>query len=453
MGNTRRLFCNLSSASTAFSTGLSVGLFLLLGACSTLQKGSPDSTTPDPEITTVTILGAVTGEQQQKLEAALAPFVEKTGIEIIYQGTEAFSTLLPVRVEAGQAPDIAIFPQPGLMTEFAEQGDLVPLNRFIDDEQLQQAYSKNWLDLVSIDDEVYGIWYRVAVKSLVWYNPRAFQKAEYQVPQTWEELERLSETIVNDGGVPWCLGIESGEATGWVGTDWIEDIMLRDSGPKVYDQWLKHEIPFNDPAVRRAFERFGEIALNPKYVVGGTIGIINTPFGNSPNGLFTDPPDCYMHRQAGFITNFFPEGVVLGEDVDLFPLPPIKPRFGAPILVGGDVVAMFNDTPEARQLIQYMTTVVPHEIWAQLGGYISPHRQLSLDIYPDPVSRKQAEILANSEVIRFDASDMMPGDVGTGTFWMGIIDYLEGADVDTILIDIHQSWPKSEESIQSAQDQ
>lgn len=429
----RRLYDSLTYASLLLS--LSIGLI----SC---DSETPDKSSPITTRRTVTILGAITGEQQQKLEAALTPFVEETGIEVVYQGTEAFSNLLPVRVEAGNAPDIAMFPQPGLMANFARQGLLVPLETVIDSAQLKQAYSQDWLKLGSVNGTLYGIWYRASVKSLVWYNPEAFNSADYQVPTTWDEMENLSEQIVADGRVPWCLGIESGDATGWVGTDWIEDIMLRTAGPQAYDQWTRHEIPFNSAVVKQAFKQFGQIALNPKYVVGGTVGVMTTPFGISANGLLTDPPQCYLHRQASFISNFFPQGVVLGVNVDVFPLPPIKPELGLPILVGGDMVAMFNDTPEARKLMQYLTTVKPHKISVQLGGYISPHQGVSLTSYPDPVSRKQAEILFNADVIRFDASDLMPARVGTGKFWMGIVNYIEGEDLDQVLIEIDQGWPK-----------
>ena len=440
-----KIWCSYGRYRRAFGyAGLVLSLSVLTVACGTgtAENQNPQIQSNPSSERTVTILGAMTGPQQEKLEAALTPFVEKTGIEVIYQGTEAFSTLLPVRVEAGNAPDIAMFPQPGLMADFAERGLLVPVETVIDREDLTRAFSQDWLSLATVNGKIYGIWYRASVKSLVWYNPQAFQEAGYAVPQTWDELVDLSEEIVADGRVPWCLGIESGDATGWVGTDWIEDIVLRTSGPEVYDRWVENKIPFNSPPIKDAFERFGQIALNPKYVVGGTVGVVSIPFGLSPNGLFTDPPECYMHRQASFISSFFPEGVVLGENVDIFPLPPINEEFGLPILVGGDVVAMFNDTPAARKLMQYLASIKPHEVSAQLGGYISPHRGVSLEVYPDPVSRQQAEILLNADLIRFDASDIMPGTVGTGTFWLGILNYIDGQDVDTVLIDINQSWPE-----------
>ncbi|MBE7383090.1 MAG: carbohydrate ABC transporter substrate-binding protein [Leptolyngbya sp. SIO1E4] len=389
---------------------------------------------------TVTVLGVVAGEQQEKLEEALAPFEAETGIDVVYEGTDAFATLLPVRVDSGNAPDIAMFPQPGLMRDFGEEGSLVPISEFMD---VQAAYSQDWLDLATVNDELYGVWYRVSVKSLVWYSPEAFTAAGYEVPTTWDELMALTDQIVQDGGTPWCLGMESGDATGWVGTDWVEDIMLRTAGPEVYDQWITHEIPFNDDRVKAAFEQFGEIALNSDYVVGGPVGVLSTPFGDSPNPLFEASPGCYLHRQANFIASFFPETVEVGTDVSIFPLPGINPEHGTPVLVAGDVFAMFNDTPEARALMEYLATPEPHEIWAGLGGFISPHQQVSLDAYINDITRQQAEILLNADVIRFDGSDMMPGAVGTGTFWTGITSYVGGTDVDTVLSDIENSWPSN----------
>ncbi|MCM1984919.1 ABC transporter substrate-binding protein [Lyngbya confervoides] len=408
-------------------------LTLLLSGCG---GGSSESGN------TVTILGVVVGEQQQKLEQALAPFEEKTGIDVVYEGTDAFATLLPVRVESGDAPDVAMFPQPGLMAGFAKEGKLVPITSFLEPQTLQEAYPQTWLDLGTVEDTLYGIWYRASVKSLVWYRPDVFEAQGYQTPKTWSELMALSDQMVADGGTPWCLGLESGSATGWPGTDWVEDIMLRTAGPEVYDQWTSHQIPFNDSRVKTAFETFGQVALNPQYVVGGNVGAISTPFGDAPRGLFDNPPRCYLHRQANFIASFFPETVDLNQDVDVFVLPEINPQFGAPVLVAGDVFGMFNDTPQARALMEYLASPEPHEIWAELGGFLSPHQQVGLEVYPNAVTRKQAEILTSAETIRFDGSDLMPGAVGTGTFWSGIVDYVSGQSVNEVLESIEASWPQ-----------
>ncbi|MEO0867229.1 MAG: ABC transporter substrate-binding protein [Cyanobacteria bacterium J06642_11] len=416
---------------------LAIAALLTLSACGGGNEGASESAEK-----TVTILGVVVGEQQEKLEAALQPFEEETGIEVIYEGSDSFATLLPVRVESGDAPDIAMFPQPGLMASFAEAGQMVPVTEFMDRGTLEAAYPETWLSLGTVDDSLYGIWYRASVKSLVWYNPEAFAAQGFTVPTTWDEMLALSDQIVAAGVNPWCIGLESGEATGWPGTDWVEDIMLRTAGPDVYDQWITHDIPFNDSSVQTAFEEFGDIILNENYVVGGSVGAISTPFGDAPQGLLGDTPTCYLHRQANFIASFFPEDVNPAEDLDIFLLPGIDPAYGTPVLVAGDVFGMFNNTPEAQALMEYLATPTPHEVWAELGGFLSPHKQVSLEAYPDALSQKQAEFLTTAETIRFDGSDMMPGAVGTGTFWSGVVDYVAGTPVEEVLETIEASWPE-----------
>ncbi|MEO0808739.1 MAG: ABC transporter substrate-binding protein [Cyanobacteria bacterium J06643_4] len=425
-------------------TRLPIGLPLAaaLTVSSLVLSGCGGSADPETEANTVTILGVVVGEQQEKLEAALAPFEEETGIEVVYEGTDAFATLLPVRVESGDAPDLAMFPQPGLMTDFAKAGQLIPLSSFIDSATLEAAYPDTWLALGTVDDEAYAIWYRASVKSLVWYQPAAFEVQGYEIPTTWKELNDLSDKMAADGTTPWCLGLESGDATGWPGTDWVEDIMLRTAGPEKYDQWVNNEIPFNAPEVQAAFNEFGKVLLNPKYVNGGAVGAVSTPFGDSPKGLFNDPPSCYMHRQANFIATFLPEEKSPGSDYDVFALPEINSQYGTPILVSGDAFGMFNDTPAARQLMEYLATPTPHEIWAGLGGFISPHKSVGAEAYPDPVSQKIAQILADAETIRFDGSDMMPGAVGTGTFWSGVVDFAVGESAEDVTEVIEASWPE-----------
>ncbi|MDJ0590133.1 MAG: ABC transporter substrate-binding protein [Pleurocapsa sp. MO_226.B13] len=429
----------MKNSQTTFGLGLFsaalISLTLLVGC----QSANEES---DSSKKQVTILGVMVGEQQRKLEQALAPFKEQTGIEIVYEGTHTFTTTLPIRVDSGNPPDLAMFPQPGLMADFAREGRLIPLTNFMTPEKLQEAYADSWLELGSVDDTLYGVWYRASVKSLVWYNPRVFEKNGYEIPQTWAEMLALSERLVSEGKTPWCLGMESGDGTGWVGTDWVEDIMLRTAGAETYDRWIRHEIPFTDNSVKNAFETFGKIVRNEDYVYGGMVGVLSTPFGDSIQGLFGDNPSCYLHRQANFIASFLPENINQAEDVAIFPLPSINSDRGLPILVAGDVFAMFNDTPEARQLMEYLASEVPHEIAASLGGYISPRNNIAPELYPDELTKKQAQILADAEVIRFDGSDMMPGAVGTGTFWSGMVDYVGGMDVDTVLQNIESSWPE-----------
>ncbi|MEL6263071.1 MAG: ABC transporter substrate-binding protein [Cyanobacteria bacterium J06626_6] len=406
---------------------------------------------------TVTILGVVVGDQQAKLEAALAPFEEETGIEVLYEGTDAFTTLLPVRVDSGDSPDIAMFPQPGLMRSLAEEGALIPVTEILTPSELETYYPDTWIELSTVGDEIYGIWYRSAVKSLVWYNPKEFTEAGYETPETWDELIALSNQIVADGGTPWCLGLESGNASGWPGTDWVEDVVLQNSGPEFYEKWVQHEVPFNAPEVQEAFQYFGEIAKTPDYLYGGQTGALSIPWGDSISGLFnqksgTDEPECYMQKQGNFISGFFPEDVVIGEDVDFFPTPVINPAYENSLLVAGDIFSMLNDTPEARQLMAYLATPTPHEIWAERGGFLSANKQVDLDVYPDELSRKQAELLTTAEVVQFDASDAMPGAVGTGTFWSGMMDFVAGATAEEVTDKIEFYWPKERPTEEAAEE-
>ncbi|MEM9155880.1 MAG: ABC transporter substrate-binding protein [Cyanobacteria bacterium P01_F01_bin.33] len=420
-----------------------VGLSGLAIACSSSPEANevPLSTA---EADTVVILGSITGDGQTKIEQVMQRFTASTGIEVVYEGTADFATILPVRVAAGNAPDLALFPQPGLMADLARQEQLVPLTKLVERSQLEAAFSPTWLELGTVDGELYGLWSRADVKSLVWYRPEQFEAAGYEIPATWDELMALTERIAASGKTAWCIGMESGAASGWVGTDWVEDLVLREGGPDLYDRWVSRDIPFSHPVIRASFEKFGAIARNPRYVFGGPVGVISTPFGDSPQPLFDDPPGCYLHRQTNFIASFFPADVAVGTDVAIFPLPSIDAATDVPILVAGTVFAAFSERPETRSLVQYLTTAAPHQRWVELESYISPHRGITPETYSSDILRQQAELLANAPFVRFDASDLMPGAVGTGTFWSGMVDYVSGTDLDTVLQVIDTSWPENE---------
>ncbi|MEM9265343.1 MAG: ABC transporter substrate-binding protein [Cyanobacteria bacterium P01_F01_bin.13] len=415
---------------------LSVRIFslflLLLTACDRDSQNNRDNNT-------LVILGSLTGVGQEIVEEAFAPFTVETGIEVVYEGTDAFTTVLPIRVAGGDVPDLAIFPQPGLMTDLAREGALTPLGDVMDLATLTTAFGSDWVDLGTVDGNVYGIWMRSDPKSLVWYNPDAFEATGYDIPSSWDELMALTEKIAAAGKTPWCFGMESGEASGWVGTDWVEDILLRTAGPEIYDRWVTHEIPFNSPPVKEAMETFGKIVRNDRYVRGGVVGAISTPFGDAPAPLFDQPPGCYLHRQASFITDFLPDTVEPGRDTQVFLLPGDGPT--APLLTGGLVLAITNNTPAAQAAIQYLATATPHNSWAA-RGYISPHRDVDLATYPNDGIRQMASVLAQAETIRFDGSDLMPAAVGTGTFWTEMVNYVSGADIDTVLSTIDASWPE-----------
>lgn len=429
-----------------FAIVLTLGLVLVLGACApappeVIEKEVTVEVTKEVPVSrgAVTVLGVWGGDELAAFQEAVFPFTEETGIGMAFEGTRDMAAILTTRVEAGNPPDLAILPNPGQMHELAVQGVLVDISTFMDVDQLKGDYAQAWLDLASQEGTLYGIFYKVANKSLIWYNPKAFTAAGYEVPGTWDELIALSDQIVADGKAPWAIGLESGAASGWPATDWIEDIMLRTAGPEVYDKWVAHEIPWTDPAIKKAWETFGQIVGNKDYQYGGSTGTLATSFGDAPVPLFDDPPGAYLHRQASFITGFFPEGLVAGEDYDFFPFPPIDPQYGTPVLGGADLIVMFNDTPQARALVEYLAGPEPQEVWAAKGGFISPNKRVSLDAYPDELTRKMAKMVVEAEIFRFDASDLMPAAVGAGSFWTGTLDYVGGKDLDTVLGEIEAS--------------
>jgi alpha-glucoside transport system substrate-binding protein len=384
----------------------------------------------------VTVLGTWGGGELGSFLAMVRPLEERDGIKVEFEGTRDLNAVLTTRVQGGNPPDVAVLPGPGQMAEFARAGRLVPLDDVLDLPALREQYARSWIDLVTVDGKIYGVFMKAALKGLIWYNPRAFQAAGYTVPSTWDDLMALTDRIAREGKTPWCIGLESGAASGWPATDWIEDILLRTVGPDVYDRWHRHEIAWTDPAVRHAWDLFGKIAANPRYVRGGTQGVLATNFGESPFPLFTDPPACYLHHQATFIQDFIQRqypSLKPGEEFDFFAFPPINRALPPAVEIAGDLVGMFRDTPQARRLLAYLATAEAQAIWVRRGGALSPNRRVGLNDYPDPLSRRAAEILTTAEVARFDASDLMPEAVNAA-FWKGTLDYVQSPQrLDQIL--------------------
>ncbi len=390
---------------------------------------------------TLDILGTWTGMAGEIfVKMLIVPFEDKTGIKVEYTGTTDITAVLPTRVKAGNPPDVSFLPKPGKMIEFAKEGKLVDLSTFMDIDVLRSDYSPTWIDLGSYKDKLYSVPLAADLKSLVWYSPKAFATAGYTVPTTWDEMIALSDKMVADGKTPWAIGLESGAGSGYLGTDWIEDIMLRTVEPEVYDLWVAHGISWLDGRVQRAFELFGQIVLNEKYIYGGRKAVLAINVMDSPDALFTTPPNAYMHKQASFarffILSHFPN-LVLGEDFDFFPFPPIDPQYGTPALGAGDVVIMFNDTPEARAFMQYVVSPEAQEIWAAVGK-LSPNKRVSPAVYDD-LTRKAAEMLVNAPTFRFDGSDLMPAAVGSDAFFWGVLDYVSGVPLKKVLMTIETS--------------
>ena len=395
---------------------------------------------------TVTVTGATTGDDANRYRNLYAYFTAATGAAVEYSGSESFEQDIVIASQAGGLPDVALFPQPGLAKDLAANGTLVPV---AEPEFMIENYAagSSWRDLGTFpgadgETNVFGLFFGTDLKSLVWYSPEQFEEGGYEIPQTQEELMALSQQIVEDGGTPWCIGLGSGAATGWPATDWVEDMMLRTVPLEVYDQWVNHEIPFNDPRVVAAIEAYGAYALVPEFTPQGPEVVATTDFRDSPDGLFSFPPECYMHRQATFIPIFFPEGVVAGEDYDFFYFPPFEANeeLGRPLLGSGGLASQTNNDPATNAFIAFLGTPFAHEIMMSQGQFLSPHNDANLDIYTSDTQRQLGEILVNASSFRFDGSDLMPGEIGTNAFWTGMVDYTTGADAQSVADAIEERW-------------
>lgn len=402
---------------------------------------------PDLSGQTVTIAGPWLSPEDDVFRSAVAYFAEATGAEVIYTGSDSFEQQIVIDAEAGSAPNVAVFPQPGLAADLASRGQLYPLPDGMGDWVAENyGAGESWVALgtygnASGEDELYGFFYNVNVKSLVWYNPENFEDAGYDVPTTMEDLKALTEQIVADGETPWCIGLGSGAATGWPATDWVEDLMLRTQPADVYDAWTTNAMPFDDPRVVAAIEEFGWFARDDAKVSGGAGAVATTDFRDSPDGMFTSPPQCYMHRQASFIPAFMPEDVEIGVDADFFYFPGYASKdLGNPVLGGGTLMAITSPSDATSHLMNFFTLPLAHEVMMAQTGFLTPHKGVNGDTYLNDSLRKQGEILVNATTFRFDGSDLMPGGVGAGTFWTGMVDYAGGKDAAAVASDIQASW-------------
>ena len=446
---------------TAVTAGL-LGLTLAVSACGT---GGEEAPAPEaagggalPEGCedfeeygaqngqTVNIYSSIRDEEADRYLSAFSEFERCTGIDVQWQGTGEFEAQLNVLVQGGNAPDLATIPQPGLLQRFAQSGAVVePSEATV--ANAEEFYPEELREYGTVNGTFYAAPLSTNVKSFVWYSPTLFAERGYQVPETWEDMIALSEQMAADGIKPWCVGVESGDATGWPATDWLEDVMLREAGVETYDQWVNHEIPFDAPEVQSALDRVGAIIKNEEFVNGGFGGvqsIVTTPFQDA--GLPILDQQCGLHRQASFYSNNWPEGTNIAEDGDVyaFYLPTIGGGDERPVLGGAEFVTAFNDEASTQAVQTYMTSPDFNNRRAQEGSFISSNSGLDIANVSDPIQQLSLETIRDPEsVFRFDGSDLMPAAVGAGTFWRGMVDWLNGAPSEQVLTQIEQSWPAS----------
>jgi alpha-glucoside transport system substrate-binding protein len=392
--------------------------------------------------------------EPEEVEAYQAIFDDLINSETDYtaevESVGDFEEQFQIRAEGGTL-DLAAVPQPGAIPGLVESGSLTSLEDLgMDVDALTELVGESFMALGEVDGQHYGVPTNINLKSMVWYPKDDFDAAGYEVPETWDDLIALSDQIVADGGTPWCVGFESEGSTGWPATDWMEDIMLRTAGVDAYDQWVAHEIPFNDEAVVTAGERFGEIMFGDGYVLGGADQTPSVNFGDAPAPLFQDPPGCWLHRQASFITaqpGWDPEAEA-GVDYDWFPLPPIDQEG---TLYAGELTVVGSNA-NRPEVADFLERFIAEDVQCEMGGVqassrISPNVNVGPDCYVNDILADASVVLTEAlenDTGRFDASDLMPAEVGSGTFWTGMMDYVSsGPDsLQSVLDDIEGSWPQ-----------
>jgi len=412
-----------------------------------------DATDGGEGTTEITVTGPERDESEAgSIQEVLGAWGDENGVEVTYIGDADWEANINTQVQGGNPPDISIFPQPGKLAEFARAGSVVALN-----DEAAGATSENWAEAWTIfgnvDGEQYGVPVKADLKSLVWYQPARFEAAGYAVPTTFDEFTALVDQIAADGeGKPLCVGIESGQATGWTYTDWVEDMVLRQHGPDVYDQWVSHEIPFNDPQIVESMQTVLDLWTEDNvFASSGTIAA--TAFQD--NGQPLVDGDCLMHRQASFYSAFIPEGTAFADGsegaVDVFYFPDINGD--APVLGAGTLAAAFNADPNVHSLLAYLATPAYAEArqaaqqelkggGAALSGFLSAAQGQDPGVY-QPLEQSFLEILDTASIVRFDASDLMPADVGAGTFWTEGTAAVNGDKTAQEAADaIEASWPE-----------
>jgi alpha-glucoside transport system substrate-binding protein len=403
---------------------IGMSLLIVLGTASCVGGhsggGDHQKNLADLDRKTVTVAAGWSGVEQENFQKVLDLFKEATGINITYTATGVDkAAFLNGRIASGNPPDVALLPNPGLMTELARDGLLKPLDDAVA-RAIDTNYRPIWRQLGTVDGKLYGVWFKAANKSTIWYNVQALEAAGVEAPRTWDEFKKAIRTI-NASGTP---AIAVGGSDAWTLTDWFENIYLRTAGPEKYDQLAKHEIPWTHESVKQALATMGEV-LTEQNLAGGVEGALSTDFQASVRQVFADPPKAAMVYEGDFVAGVIAGQTTaeLGEQADFFDFPSISGR-NETIMGGGDVAVLLKDSPGGRALVKFLASAEAGEIWAKLGGFTSPNMEVDLSAYRDDITRRSARKLVASRVFRFDLSDLVPSEFG-GTLGRGLFAELQ----------------------------
>jgi ABC-type glycerol-3-phosphate transport system substrate-binding protein len=394
------------------------------GTTATTEK--PSEPTTSDATGTVTATAVWSGAEQKAFKAVIDGFKKVApNVTVKYtSGGDQLPTVLSTAVEGGNPPDVAIVAQPGLAQDFAKKGALKPIDYASD--VLSENFAEDWIKLGTIDGKQYGVPYKGANKSTVWHNVQAFEDAGVEPATTWDEFLQNAETIKESGTAPFSIG----GADGWTLTDLFENLYLRVAGPDKYDQLAKHEIPWTDDSVKETLTEMAKIIGDDENIAGGARGALQTEFPKSVSQVFESTPKAAMVLEGDFVAGVITDSTKAepgtGFDVSNFPAVGDSPE--NTVVGGGDMAIAFSDTPAVQAFIKYLASPEAGEIWAKIGGFASPNKNVDPSVYPDDITRKTASALAEAEVFRFDMSDLAPaafgGTAGAGE-WKILQDFLK----------------------------
>ncbi|AKZ55061.1 Secreted protein [Streptomyces ambofaciens ATCC 23877] len=377
---------------------------------------------------TVTVAGVWSGTEQENFQKVLDAFTEKTGAKTSFVSTgDNVSTVVGSKIEGGNAPDVVMVPQVGVLKQFAGKGWLEPLSETAR-KSVDTHFADVWKTYGTVDGSLYGLYFKAAHKSTVWYSPEALTQAGVEPPTTYDEMLEAGRTVSDSGLAAFSVAGQDG----WTLTDWFENVYLSQAGPEKYDALAAHELKWTDPSVVRALTTLGKLFKDEQLIEGGQKGALNTDFPGSVEKVFGPKPEAGMVYEGDFVAGVAKDqfGREIGEDADFFPFPAVGGG-EAPVVSGGDAAVVLKDGKNAKAgmaLLEYLATPEAAAVWAEAGGFLSPNKNLDPAAYGDDVSRATAKSLVGAgDSVRFDMSDQAPaafgGTKGTGE-WKLLQDFL-----------------------------
>jgi alpha-glucoside transport system substrate-binding protein len=371
---------------------------------------------------TLNVFSQWSGAEEESILTILAPFADECGIEIVNEASRDLA-VLDARVKS-DPPDILFWPDISPLTLYTDL--LQPLDGLGAN---PDNYAGFWIDFGTAGGSWFAVPVKADIKTIIWYSPIQFDTWGYNIPTTLAELDALADQMVADGNIPWSMGMESGDATGWTGSDFIQDLMLAQQGPDFVNGLIDGSVSYDDPGVAEAYETYAAWASDPAYTVGGADGTVNTGFLDAIYKPFSDPPEAMMVKQSGFaggeIVNQFPD-LEYGVDFDFFAFPGAQGMQG-----GADFMMAFGDSPVARAVVSFITSAEGGTSWARAGFDLSPN-SWAVGKYTNPQLAKKAEALASAEGFAFDIGDAIGAPFNSAE-WTALVDVVQGDDIAAAL--------------------